>query len=242
MLLIHLYSNLIGACEERNGKPRSLSDRKAGYEIHHITAKSQGGTNHAYNLVYLTPREHYTAHHILARIYGGSMSSAFWLMSHSKQGTNNRSYPITSRQFATAKSLALPLQRLVSRGNKGRSGQPLSDELKAKISAALKGRVSGMAGKSHSTETKSRIAQASKGKRHTQEARERMSKAVKAAYADRVMGDAERNRRSEAQQGKKQIRATCPHCLKNIAVNVYARCHGDKCKQRLIDICTTDQE
>lgn len=233
MNLETLYLNLIKTCEDRNGKPINKNKRLAGCEIHHIMPISLGGHDKAYNLVYLTPREHYTAHHILARLYGGSLASAFWLMSHEKQGLNNRSYPITARQYQTAKELALPMQRIYAKGNKGRLGQPLSDETKAKISAALKGRTSGMIGKKHSPETKARIGQASKEKRHTEESRELMSKAIKAAYADRVMSDAERKRRSEAQKGKKQHRTICPHCFKDVAVNVYARCHGDNCKHRV---------
>jgi hypothetical protein len=30
--------------------------------------------------------------------------------------------------------------------------------------------------------------------------------------------------------GKKQPRRICPHCNRSIAVNVYAKFHGDKCK------------
>jgi hypothetical protein len=30
--------------------------------------------------------------------------------------------------------------------------------------------------------------------------------------------------------GKKQPRTICPHCNRSIAVNVYAKYHGDKCK------------
>jgi hypothetical protein len=30
--------------------------------------------------------------------------------------------------------------------------------------------------------------------------------------------------------GKKQPKTLCPHCNRSIANNIYARCHGDKCK------------
>ncbi|EHV3815201.1 hypothetical protein K0N88_001191 [Salmonella enterica] len=245
MLLIHIYSNLIGICEERNGKPRSLNDRKAGYEIHHIIARSMGGTNHPNNLVYITPREHFTAHHILARLYGGSLASAFWLMSHKKQGSNNRSYPVTSRQYATAKSLALPFQRAHAKGNKGRLGQPLSDEMKAKISAALKGRVSGMAGKNHSSETKTRIAESSKGRKHTEESRLKMSMALtglkRSAEQIHRMSESHRGKKASAEtkakmsaahKGSIKPRFICPHCRGEYAKQMLNRYHGDNCKHK----------
>lgn len=119
MLLIHLYSNLIGTCEERNGKPfypfsNKRKNKKDGYEIHHIIPRSMGGSDHQNNLIYLTPREHYTAHHILARLYGGSLASAFWYMSTIRNHDNK----ITCRQYATAKSLLNEVLQAVHVGRK----------------------------------------------------------------------------------------------------------------------------
>ena len=34
-------------------------------------------------------------------------------------------------------------------------------------------------------------------------------------------------------RGKKQPRTICPHCNRDIPNNIYAKCHGDKCKSKL---------
>jgi hypothetical protein len=60
-----------------------------GYkEIHHILPKSIGGTDDLDNLVNLTAREHYIAHILLAKIYGGNLWHAVNLMGRKKKYTN----------------------------------------------------------------------------------------------------------------------------------------------------------
>jgi hypothetical protein len=100
---------------------------KGYFEEHHIIPKSLGGSNHKYNLVLLTPREHYIAHHLLVRMLShtekykmvraltrfkevakSSRSYEFYkktLSNHSK-GKNNSSYgkrwyhnPISKEKF-----------------------------------------------------------------------------------------------------------------------------------------------
>ena len=51
-------------------------------EMHHITPKSMGGTDNKNNLIALTPRQHYIAHWMLWKAYGGKMSQAFWFMNN----------------------------------------------------------------------------------------------------------------------------------------------------------------
>lgn len=139
MLLIHVYSNLIGACEARNGKPKSKYARKSGYEIHHIIPLSIGGVDESFNLVYLTPKEHYLAHHILARIYGGGLSFAFWRMTNGKKGRTGFNQPATARQYATAKAL-ISRQLTGIAHPTGKRRKPMSDAHKAALSAACKGK------------------------------------------------------------------------------------------------------
>jgi hypothetical protein len=60
-----------------------------GYkEAHHIIPKSMGGTGDPDNLVNLTAREHYVAHILLAKIYGGTQWHAVNLMGRKKNYTN----------------------------------------------------------------------------------------------------------------------------------------------------------
>jgi len=53
------------------------------YEKHHILPRSLGGDDSKDNLVKLTAKEHFVAHLLLAKIYGGSMWAALAYMSRS---------------------------------------------------------------------------------------------------------------------------------------------------------------
>lgn len=56
---------------------------KRGYEDHHISPKSHGGTDAKNNLARLTPREHFIAHLLLYKIHKDrSMALALWSMSN----------------------------------------------------------------------------------------------------------------------------------------------------------------
>ena len=53
-----------------------------GYsEKHHIVPRSHGGSNKKDNLIALTPRQHFIAHRMLWKAYGGSMARAYFMMS-----------------------------------------------------------------------------------------------------------------------------------------------------------------
>jgi hypothetical protein len=66
-------------------KTRNISTSK---ERHHIVPKCIGGTDDPSNLVDLTLHEHYIAHVLLAKIYGGTLWHAVNLMGRKKQYTN----------------------------------------------------------------------------------------------------------------------------------------------------------
>ena len=85
MAYITRYNNFI----------ESLKDQEVSgvYEKHHIVPKSMGGTDDATNLIKLTPRQHYIAHWMLWKAYGGKMAQAFWCMNNTKgRQINSRSY------------------------------------------------------------------------------------------------------------------------------------------------------
>jgi hypothetical protein len=54
------------------------------FEIHHVVPRSFGGLDDPGNLVKLLPEDHFFAHLLLARIYGGFMWSALFLMAARK--------------------------------------------------------------------------------------------------------------------------------------------------------------
>ena len=78
-------------------------DIPSGYvEVHHIQPKSMGGTNDKDNLVRLTAREHYIAHHLLYRIHkNGAMAYAWFAMSTFRN--KYRQGHITSVQYESSK-------------------------------------------------------------------------------------------------------------------------------------------
>jgi DNA-directed RNA polymerase subunit M/transcription elongation factor TFIIS len=93
--------------------------------------------------------------------------------------------------------------------NNGLYGKTLSDETKAKISAALKGENNGLYGKTISDEQKQQISAANKGKKHS---------------------DASKAKMSLAKKGKPQQIITCPHCGKHGGGYAMKRYHFDNCK------------
>ena len=59
-------------------------------EKHHAIPKSLGGENTGENIVPLTPKEHFIAHLLLAKIYGGKMWYAAFMMSNMKKYTSKK--------------------------------------------------------------------------------------------------------------------------------------------------------
>ncbi len=69
---------------DRRGK-ESIA-QQAYFERHHILPRSLGGGDDEQNLIDLTPEDHFFAHLLLARIHGGYMWSALFLMSGDRWG------------------------------------------------------------------------------------------------------------------------------------------------------------
>jgi hypothetical protein len=117
----------------------------AYYEKHHIIPKSLGGSNKNDNLVYLTGREHFVAHMLLARIYGGGMWQAAKMMKQARGGVqeryvNGRLYEIARREWTKFASGRKRPPHVIEKLLEARRGTKTSDETKAKMSATRKGR------------------------------------------------------------------------------------------------------
>jgi len=97
-----IYADFI---KDRRAKEGSLE----GYvERHHIVPRSLGGSDDPDNLINLTFEDHYFAHLLLARIHGGKMASALWIMVNSSRA-RWRSRHHARRAYAAAKRYALSL-------------------------------------------------------------------------------------------------------------------------------------
>lgn len=68
------YSRIYAAfIEDRRQLEDALPLLDSYTEKHHIVPRAQGGTDSAENLIRLTPEDHFFAHLLLAKIYGGEM-------------------------------------------------------------------------------------------------------------------------------------------------------------------------
>jgi len=98
-----------------------------GYsEKHHIMPRSMGGGDEPSNIIVLTLRQHYIAHWMLWKTYGGKMAVAFDYMN----GIKKYGYRLTGR---TIKLLSEDV-------SKRRSERPVSDATKEKQRQAKLGR------------------------------------------------------------------------------------------------------
>lgn len=76
-----------------------------GYtEKHHIVPRCMGGTDDTFNLVSLTPEEHYICHLLLVKIYPGNIrlvrSAMFLTSSNNNAPRNNKLYGWLKRQYS----------------------------------------------------------------------------------------------------------------------------------------------
>jgi hypothetical protein len=150
------YSRLIAKAKERacvNGY----------VERHHILPRALGGTDDSSNIVALTAREHFLAHFLLAKMYGGTMWHAVTMMS--KDGR------INSRLFEAARKKLS--ERMI--GNKMTLGFKASEEARAKMSLSRKGKK----GHPHTEETKKKLSIINTGKKLPLEVREKLSRVRK---------------------------------------------------------------
>lgn len=160
------------------------------YELHHIIPRSLGGSDDSTNLIALTARQHFVAHWILAKAYGGAMSRAFYMMSNfGKYGyTNSTVYENARVEYSKLVSEQMKKRpppkftkehreklRLAKLGTKlsettkqkvgaAQVGRKLSEETKRKISESKRGIATRGSGWSHSEETKMKMKQSQKFK------------------------------------------------------------------------------
>jgi hypothetical protein len=91
----------------------------------------------------------------------------------------------------------------------GKKRPPFSAEWRQKMSKAGSGENNSRYGAIVSEETRKKIGDAVRGRKHTEE---------------------EKKRRADAIRGSKREKKLCPHCQQLISVNTYPRWHGDRCK------------
>lgn len=120
-------------------------ETNAYYEKHHIIPRAKGGGNQKSNLVFLTGREHFVAHMLLARIYGGGMWQAAKMMKNARNGVqrrnvNSRLYEIAKREWANFLKGKERPDHVIEAIKKMAVGRKASEETKLKMSQVRKGR------------------------------------------------------------------------------------------------------
>jgi hypothetical protein len=173
-----------------------------GYcEKHHILPRSLGGSDDPSNIICLTVRQHYIAHWMLWKAYGGAMAVAFDYMSGIKRyGSRLPSRTVealkadvskriserpvseeTRKKQSQAKLGKKLTPEHIEKVRQTRIGVKLSDQWKANVSAAKRGRGNGRLGCAMSEQTKQRIGDAQRGalnhmtgRKHSPETREKM--------------------------------------------------------------------
>lgn len=184
---------------------------RVGYvEKHHILPRCLGGLDNVENLVDLYPEEHYLAHLLLCKIYPGNQKLLYAAMNMSTGSLvnngkrNNKTYGWIRRQYAKSMSGDNNPNRrnpeLQKEAAKKRIGQKRSEQTKARMSAAQKGRT-------FTEETKKKMSLAAKNRLPvSEETRAKLSKKSKGRigpWAGKQMSEETKAKMSVSQQGKK---------------------------------------
>ena len=126
-------------------------------------------------------------------------------------------------------------RRKLSEAQKGKpktSDVYYTKEYRENMSKLKSGEGNGMFNKKHTDETKQKIGEANRGNTAwnkgipiSEEQRAKQSAKMKGRKMDPEVVA----RRAASQRGKKRPTKECPHCNTRVAVNTYARWHGDRC-------------
>ena len=125
----------------------------------------------------------------------------------------------------------------IAEANRGKPKPPVSEETRKKLSAASAGSNNAMWGKPRTEAMKQAQREKMKGKPSHQKGKPRTEE-QKQAQREKMLGrkkdPQEIIKRSEKlrSMNMKRDRLDCPHCSKNVPVNIYARYHGDRCKHK----------
>ena len=236
----------------------SKNEKLLGHEQHHILPKSLGGTDDKTNLVYITAREHFVCHWLLTKIYPTGeehwkMLNALRMMRSENKNQQRYNTKITSRVYAKVKEEYIKLQSEKVRG----SNNPMHGDKFYRSQEGYKRQrdaVLGAKNGSKKVEARKKIAESKLGKKREEFNKEWLdnlsknhkskqtgfdgshSEKTKQKMREKALGRKQSletiAKKAEAVRGLKRKKKLCPHCNKLVAVNGYARWHGDNCKAR----------
>jgi hypothetical protein len=188
---------------------------RTGYvEKHHIIPRCMGGLENKENIVELYPEEHYLAHLLLCKIYPNNQKLLYATMNMTSGSMinsgkrNNKLYGWLRRRYAESMSGDKNPNRrnpnIQKEAAKKRVGQHRTQETKARMSAAQKGRT-------FSEETKKKMSESAKNRPSISETtRKKLSERSKGRigpWAGKTMSDETKAKMSISQKGKKMSEA-----------------------------------
>jgi len=127
------YNNLI-----KNRKENPLSNIEYG-EHHHIIPRCMGGSDDKSNIVKLTAREHFIAHHLLFKAHRTAKLAHAWFMML-RFDPNQKRYFTSRQKEAAANAHSGALKETMKGSGNHFYGKSHTEESKLKVSLANKGR------------------------------------------------------------------------------------------------------
>jgi hypothetical protein len=124
-LYVNRYKRFIDSLKKQNVEGYS--------EVHHIVPRSMGGTNDSDNLIRLTARQHFIAHWMLWKAYGGKMTMAFHAMVYRYNKKIKRHTKVNSRTHSKLIEEHASLISILNMDNKYALGNKWTEESKQKL-------------------------------------------------------------------------------------------------------------
>jgi hypothetical protein len=222
---IKTYNNIIIKAQSRNNVNKK-------YESHHIIPRSIGGIDDSSNLVQLTLKEHFIAHLLLAKIYGGKLYYAAFMMSNFKK--------YNSKQYSWIRNNLTMSEAHKKKISLSTIGRKHSEETKKKMSNAKKGKsrlpehilktAQANTGKTRTTETKEKMSIWQKGKSFTIEHKQKLKENHK-GMTGKTFSKESKLKMSISQLN--QPIQECPYCKQTGKGNAMYRWHFENCKYNI---------
>ena len=163
-------------------------------ESHHIIPRCMGGSDDKFNLVSLTPKEHYVAHHLLTKMYPNDrgVHVAFAMMCYTRDVyVPPRVYESAKKshsKWMASRTVTDDTRKKMSESAKARCTLEWRAKKSIEMSKQFKGAGNPFYGKTHSEESKRKMSEAMKGmgagannsfygKTHSEESRRKISEA-----------------------------------------------------------------